>query len=539
MALRMQTKHRVMSYYWARRCRKSTTAGDIYFEEISVGPGRTVINCSASLLLGREAIGMTLSTLERAQLVAAEAAAVRRAFETNARAHGLECKVANAITGREYREPLNEKDFADLYEARAMELRLYFSPTAYSRELILAPSLQTFRSYRALIGFDEFGYLPAGMARDLTNSADAMMRDTPDRRMLFFCNLCLSDHHPWYEMTLPRELSAADEEEAFPAKPEGHVYIGQTGRIIHRVALKDAFAAGHLLYDDRGRTMTYEQSKTFPPMRGGWDVSYRLNHKPGGASVIDLAALASAQSRGTGQCHFALVDSEATFQRGLNRLHDGLRDGPVGIGFDVATTTAEISNPSSVTVREKIGETRFDRLKVVWKERKPQVARERLARIIQAVRNRPAGGPARRLCVDASNERYFAEETADQIAPMIPVQLVVAGQAVDPSPPGYSAQDGRINYKTWLGDLEAANVNEGLLALPPDDYIRTDYRMVLKDGGRFICIPDAQTGAHGDTFDSGKLAELALLAANPGKIILALGPRAAVVSARRKRSVNL
>ena len=86
-----------------------------------------------------------------------------------------------------------------------MELRLYFSPTAYSRELILAPSLQTFRSYRALIGFDEFGYLPANTAQELIDSADAMMRDTPDRKLLFFSNLSLGDNHPWYEMTQPRE----------------------------------------------------------------------------------------------------------------------------------------------------------------------------------------------------------------------------------------------------------------------------------------------------------------------------------------------
>ena len=528
-----------MAYYWARRCRKSTTAGEIYFQEMSVEPGRTVINCSASLALGRESVGMTLSAVERAQLLAAEAVAVRRAFESNAAARGLHYRVANSTTGKVYEGRLSEQDFTALYEARAMELRLYFSPTQYSRELILAPSLQTFRSYRALVGFDEFGYLPAAMARELVDSADAMMRDTPDRRMLFFCNLCLSDHHPWYEMTLPGALTAADEEVSFPASPTGHLYRSQTGQVVHRVALKDAYAAGHLLYNDQGRPMNYEESKSFPQLQGGWDISYGLNHKPGGAAVVDLAAIASAQSRGTGHCFFGFVDSEADFQRAINRLHTLLRAGPVGIGFDVATTTAEISNPSSVTVRESIGQERFDRLKLVWKERKPQIARERLRRIIELVRNRPEGGPARRLCVDASNERYFAEETVDALEPWIPVQLVVAGQAVDPCPPGYSDREGRINYKTWLGDLEAANVNEGRLALPPDDYVRADYRLVLKEGGRFFCVPDARTGAHGDTFDSGKLAELALLAASPGRIIAVTGPRALALASRRNRSLTV
>ena len=389
------------------------------------------------------------------------------------------------------------------------------------------------------MGLDEFGYLPAELARDLVNSADAMMRDTPDRRLLLFSNLSLGDNHPWYEMTLPRQWADGSEEAAFPPDPEGHLYIGQTGRLIHRVALADAYAAGHLLYDDLGQPMTYEQCRVFPSLRGGWDISYALNHKPGGACVIDLAALAVAQRRGSGQCHFVHVDTDAAFQRALNLLRNSLGGGAVGIGFDVATTTADISNPSSVTVREKSGVERHDRLKVIWKERQPQVARERLERLVRLIRNRPSGGPARRLCVDASNERYFARETADHLAALIPVQLVLAGQAVDPPPAGYAALDGRINYKTWLGDLEVANVNEGRLALPPDDYIKADYRLILKDGGRFLCVPDDASGAHGDTFDSGKLAELALLAGNPGKIIRPDGPRAQSGHTRRQRSVTM
>jgi hypothetical protein len=233
------------------------------------------------------------------------------------------------------------------------------------------------------------------------------------------------------------------------------------------------------------------------------------------------------------------VESDADFQRALNLLCGCLRDGAVGIGFDVATTTAQVSNPSSVTIREKIGYERFDRLKLCWKERKPQIARHRLEAIVKTIRSRPNGGPARRLCIDASNERYFAEETADLLAPLVPVQLVVAGNAVEPRPSGYSSRDGNVNYKTWLGDLEAANVNEGRLALPADDYIKADYRMVLKDAGRYVCVPDPQTGAHGDTFDSGKLAELALFSGAAGRILVTTGRRAEIMAERRDRSVSL
>jgi hypothetical protein len=44
--------------------------------------------------------------------------------------------------------------------------------------------------------------------------------------------------------------------------------------------------------------------------------------------------------------------------------------------------------------------------------------RERLRRIICAVRERPAGGPGRRLCVDASNELIAAQEAADELSHM-------------------------------------------------------------------------------------------------------------------------
>jgi hypothetical protein len=510
VALAVQKERRVVGYYWTRRGRKSTTAGDIYFQEISAEPGRTAINCSASLMLGKEAIGMTLTAIEQAEILASEAAAVRSGMEANASEHNLDFKVANGETGAVYNQ-MSQEDFTHLYQARSMELRLYFDKNSYSRELILAPSVNTFRSYRALIGLDEFGYMPKAQAKDLINSADAMMRDTPDRKMLFFCNLCLEDTHPWFEMTMPRDVEAATEEDQFPANADGHLYIGQSGMLIHRVALKDAYKAGHLLFDDEGKPMTYEQCRRFPSMRGGWDVSYALNHKPGGASVIDIVAMVTAQRKGIGQCHFCYVDSDAEFQRALNLLRGSLTGGEVGLGFDVATTTSDVSNPSGVTVREKIGNDRFDRLKVVWKERKPQIARERVTQIIYAVRNRPIGGGAKRLCIDASNERYFAEETADILAPLVPVELVISGNVVEPRPPGYAEKDGNINYKTWLGDIEAAQVNDGRLALPADPYVKSDYRMVMKDGGRFVCVPDTQTGAHGDTFDSGKLAEYALM----------------------------
>lgn len=511
VALAVQKERRVVGYYWTRRGRKSTTAGDIYFQEISAEPGRTAINCSASLMLGKEAIGMTLTAIEQAEILASEAAAVRSGMEANATEHNLDFKVANSETGKVYNK-MSQEDFTHCYQARSMELRLYFDKTAYSRELILAPSVNTFRSYRALIGLDEFGYMPKGQAKDLINSADAMMRDTPDRKMLFFCNLCLDDGHPWFEMTMPREIAASSEEDQFPANDQGHLYIGQTGMLVHRVALKDAYAAGHILYDDEGKAMSYEQCRTFPSMRGGWDVSYALNHKPGGASVIDILALLHAQRRGVGQCHFIYADCDADIDRALHLLYSVLQDGRVTIGVDQASTTGQTSNPTAITLTERMGGLSLQRLVLAFKTKKRVFRDEILKRMCIIVRERPAGGPVYALGIDASNERLAAEETADELKPYTTVRLIINSNVVEPRPPGYAEQDGNVNYKTYLCDVYAARLNDGKILTPADEYFKQDHRLVMKDGPRVVCVPDPTTGAHGDTFDSGKIAEFMQMA---------------------------
>lgn len=502
-----QQQTRMMGLYWARRCRKSTTLGEIYFADMSKEAGRTVIGCSASLLLGRELGTMTLTALEQAEMTRSEAVAMRGVMEDGAEGRGLHCQIANSETGKSYKN-VSADELSDLYVSRKLELRLNFDQTSYSRLLILAPSISTFRSYRALVGFDEPGYMPGAEFRDLINSADAMMRDTPDRSLLFACNLSLTDTHPWYEMTMPREINAANEEDQFPAKAEGHLYIGQTGLLCHRVALKDAYTAGHLLYDDRGAAMDYEQCRRFPQMRSGWDVSYALNHKPGGASVVDLISLLNAMRMGVGKTNFVYADCDADITRAIQSLYGTLTTGKVTIGVDQASTTSELSNPTSITVTERAEDgLRYQRLLVVFKTKKRQFRDDVLRRICGVVTQRPQGGPVSRMGIDASNDRLAAEETADDFRGICPVQLVINGNIVEPRPPGYAEQDGNVNYKTYLCDLYSTAINDGKTIPPSDPYIKDDHRMVMKDGPRVICTPDPQSGAHGDTFDSGKIAD--------------------------------
>lgn len=235
---------RQLCLYWARRCRKSTTLGSIGFDEMSQGPGRMVIAASASLLLGKELVGVTLSAAEQAMIVANEAAAVRDVFESGAGEKKLDFKVADSakdkvLTG------LTPEDFSELYQSSRMELRLYFDRTAFSRLQVIAPNPATARSWRATVLRDEAGYTPANFETELRNATDPMMRDTPDLKIIYASNLSSNDRHPYFETTMPREITAPTEDEEFPANPSGHLYIGQHGILVHRVALKDAYAAGH------------------------------------------------------------------------------------------------------------------------------------------------------------------------------------------------------------------------------------------------------------------------------------------------------
>ncbi|HVU07655.1 MAG TPA: hypothetical protein VHG89_03835, partial [Verrucomicrobiae bacterium] len=504
VALVAARKTRSMVLFWARQCRKSTTLGDIAFDEMSRQSGRNVIAASASLLVGSELVSKTMSSAEQAALVTREASALQSAAQNSTAESGLQIKVANSDTGKIY-ERLSASDFTDLYRTSRLEMRLYHDKTAYSRLLVIAPNPATARGWTGTVVRDEAGFTHANLERDLQIAVKPIMDTDPSFKLIYASNLPRDDRHPFFEMTLPEPGTE------FPVNGDGNFYRGQNGILIHRVALVDAYAAGHVLYDTReGKPLTYEQFCKDPANRLGLDESYRLIHKFGGAAAIDLFALTTAQRRGIGQCGFFFVENDSDFYAALKFLSANLKNGAVGIGCDTATTTGDTSNPTSVTVTEKRGTEFVEVAVMIWKERDPKIARERLRQIITAVRMRKDGGAARRFCIDATNEQYFARETARELGALAPFELVDARNTVAPAPAGYQRDP---NYKTWLGDLYATAVNDNRVTVPNDEYFKDDHRLVVKSAGTYVCEPQVD-GKHGDTFDSGKLALYALNSSN-------------------------
>jgi hypothetical protein len=150
----------------------------------------------------------------------------------------------------------------------------------------------------------------------------------------------------------------------------------------------------------------------------------------------------------------------------------------VGLGFDPASTTGETSNPSSFTVTEQRGLERIQRAVILWKEKREATQKERIRAIVQAVGKRAEGGPAQRLCIAAGNERLFSQGLQDELADVVPVELVIEGASVKPLPPGYHDA---INYKTYLGDIYSPAVNENHYTLPAAQYFKDDQRLTIKN----------------------------------------------------------
>jgi hypothetical protein len=506
-------ERRQLGLFWSRRARKSTTLGSICFEEMSKGPGRMCVAASASLLLGREVTSFTLTAVEQAMLVFNEAAALHQVFDAGAEEQGLDLKIADSESGK-ILTGLTPEDFAGLYHSNKMELWLFFDRTAYSRLQVIAPNPATARSWRALVVRDEAGNTQVGLEEALRVATDAMMRDTPDLKIVYACDSAPNDKHPWFTSTLPRELTEGSEEEQFPPNPEGHFYIGQHNFLIHRVGLQDAYECGHRLYDDKSQVMTLEQARKHAQIAAAWDISYGLNHKTGGSAAIDLFALLSAQERGIGKCSFVYVRNDSDFQAALEDLARNLGSGPVGVGHDIATTVKNTSNPSCTTVTEGIGTDRAQRLVVFWKEKKADIAEDRLIAIFKTIAARPVGGRARAFKVAAQSERYYADRLEKVLRALVPTESIIESKNVEPRPPGYEDD---INFKTFLGDIYSAAVNDNRYSMPPGEYFKDDQRMTVKNAGRYECDPNPSNGMHGDSFVSGGCAEYAL--AGPGAAI--------------------
>lgn len=184
------------------------------------------------------------------------------------------------------------------------------------------------------------------------------------------------------------------------------------------------------------------------------------------------------------------IKPHEVWPRGWKEL---LTDHPVAAGMDVATTEQKTSNPSAIAVVQKVALDYIVRAIVKFKTSDPAI----MEAVLDELLDLPRGLRLRKLCIDASNERFFAARQKTRLAGRVWVEPVVSGETLD-----YLGET--MTFKSYLGNLFCNTIHDGHLLLPESDWLRADIRQVKTDRGTFVADVDA-AGNHADGFDGIKL----------------------------------
>lgn len=179
---------------------------------------------------------------------------------------------------------------------------------------------------------------------------------------------------------------------------------------------------------------------------------------------------------------------------------------PVAIGIDVATTTNRKSNPSAIAAVQKVKNDYLARLVLRFKSGDPDITEALVLKTLDL----PHGLRARRVMIDATSERFFALNLRKRLLGKAICELVIASESIT-----YLGES--MNKKTYLGNLFVNTIEDGSLALPPEDWLEKDIRQVMRDRGTFVAEVDDE-GNHADGFDAIKLALMGLIGASTGPV---------------------
>lgn len=477
-------RYRICGFVCRRQYGKTTTAARIALKKMMRRPGHTVVFGSVKIDLGREIVRKEAEALQKAiRMMAQECEA------TGSGALSMVDDRGNRV------DEFQPDDFAELYEATRLEMRLYHDRTTYSRTKVVALTPDAVGETGDLI-LDEVGRVKR--FREVWEAVKPIISSNPEFRCMLTTTPPPDDSHFSFELLCPPV--GLD----FEPSPEGNWYKSEHGVHVLRVDAWDAHMDGIPLYaDDTGEPLTPEESRARELDKDAWDRNYGVRFVLGGTAAIGVLQLDAAQRRGLGRCRCFLVETEAEMAMAIAWLMSSVGAGLVGVGFDVATTEKATSNPSSLTVMTRADGGLLAPVTLVWKTKLPRIAKARIRAVLQAIALRPDGGRARRLCIDGSNEVYFAMEVQEEMADLVPVELVKGGEVEDQ--PGKDP----ITKKARLGNQLVAVFDDNQLTIAPEPYIKLDMRLVKRDRGTFTAEL-GPSGEHGDTFDSHKLALEAL-----------------------------
>lgn len=489
--LRAISRYRLLAFLARRQYGKTTTFASIALMKMMKRKNHTVIFGSAKLNLSREIVRKEAEIMQKAlQHLAMQAADAEGLLQ-------VVDEKGNVI------DALSADDFAEVFEAQRLEFRYHHSNSVYSRTKVVALRPDTVGETGDLM-CDEIGRIKNW--DEVWEAVEPIVSSNKDFRLTLATTPPPDDSHFSYAQLVPPTGTE------FTPNASGNWYKSEMGINVLRVDALDAWKDGVPVYDlEKGEPLSPEQHRLRSFDKDAWDRNYGVKFVVGGAGACGLVQMDAAQTRGLKDCRCFVIEEEWQFVEALAWLSVNLNENPMGLGLDLATTEKETSNPTSFSVVEGSGVEVIGRCTFVWKTKDPAIAKDRIRRIVRVINARP-GGRARRLCIDATNERYFAMEVASMLAGEVPVELVIGGETIEI--PGY---DDPITMKAYLGSLLVDVLDNNHLTLPPGRYIKEDFRLVKRDRGSFVAETTSD-GKHGDTFDSHKLGLWALRSKRGGAL---------------------
>jgi len=444
---------------WRRQSGKTEVLSTWALQTMLARAGETVILASASLNVGGE--------------VALRAAGVFWTVLTRLR---------ERFKGLNLGETSWDFDaMAEAFQSGKLEVRFTHPDGRVSRLKVLAPNPATARGFSGTVFLDEIGFIRD--FRELWDAVEPITSSDPTFRLIMCTTPPADAAHYSHELIVP---PAGMEFEA--VTPEGVWYRSEAGLMVHRVDAWDADAAGaHLFHPETRVQLSTDEHRALALDKEAWDRNYGLRLASTGTSAISLNVLHHAQSREEAKrCLTFEGELPANWRELLGEVKE-----PVCVGFDVATTEKNTSNPSSITITEKDGTDYLARLIFRWKTNDPKVSTALVREIVSTLR-------VRRLSIDATNERFYARLVRDDLSKFCSIELVVSSENI-------TVGLVEMPKKTYLGNLVVNALDDGKLVLPPDRWVRQDFRLVRKVRGGFDNEVDG-SGNHGDSFDSTKLS---------------------------------
>lgn len=386
-------------------------------------------------------------------------------------------------------DKLQWDDYLDMLDKSKLEVRLWHDKTSYSRTKIIAPNVATARGYSGWVFLDEFGFIPD--FKGIFEAVEPIASSDPNFRICMATTPPDDDAHYSYELTVPPEGME------FRPSARGNWYDSAAGIRVHRLDAWDAAAAGVALYDKQTRKpLTPEQHRAKALDRDAWDRNYGLRFVSGGAAACSLMSLQRAQELGSALKH--VVSEDDLPAAWAEAIVTGL---PTVIAQDPATTEGEKSNPTALVVAQRHPLYTAYPLVIRYRTADDRKQKAMLREVVEGVRARKAS--LRRIGIDATNERYYAQQVKREFQQFCPVDLIVGSETARETEHEDAAR--RMNNKTYTGNLLVNELDDGRVALPPVRWIRDDWRLVVRSKGGFDNQVDS-AGNHGDTFDAAKIA---------------------------------